>query len=112
MLVRVKLKGADGERTITRKAYELRKHKYVFLGNAPEGSDLHSFNSQDITIQPSETVANLIQLTESESPNQKTTAQEKESGAVAVVANDAPTERRKPGPKPKQISSPSSVVEV
>lgn len=87
MLVKVKDKESGREMSVTKKAYELRKHKYTFLGYTDdEGNDLQSPNpAPQSQVQP-------VQATEKE-------------GAVAPVVNEV-VGKKKPGPKSKkQISS-------
>lgn len=109
MLVKVKNKATQQEQVITQKAYNLAKKRYVLLGNAQEGSDLHN-NNPVIEVKVSEQ-----SLTETGTvPNQTTTAIVREKGAeVVVVDNVAPKPKGKPGRKPaNQISSPAPAVEV
>lgn len=102
MLVKVRNKATKLTQVITKKAYDLAKKRYEYLGTAPEGSDLDGQISEE---QPTQTIQ--------ASPNLTTTAkQEEEKGAEAVVVSEAPKVPAKRGPKPKnQISSPSPSVE-
>ena len=92
MLVKVKDKESGREMSVTKKAYELRKHKYTFLGHTDdEGNDLPSPNQ---TPQPQ---VQPVQATEKER-------------AAAPVVNEV-VDKEKPGRK-KQISSPAESAEV
>lgn len=95
MLVKVKDKESGREALVTKKAYELRKHKYTFLGHTDdEGKDLASPNkTPQPQIQPAKETSEDV------------------SDAVPVV-NEV-VGKKKPGRKPKeQISSQQETAEV
>lgn len=96
MLVKVKDKESGREALVTKKAYELRKHKYNFLGYTDDqGNDLASPNQKpQPQIQPAK-----------ETPE--------DVGDAAPVVNEVVDTKKKPGRKPKEkISSQSEAAEV
>lgn len=95
MLVKVRDKESGREALITKRAYELRKNKYTFLGYTDdEGNDLQSPNHKP-------------------QPQVQQAQETKEDVNDAAPAASEVVERKKPGPKPKnKISSQSETAEV
>lgn len=136
MLVKVRNKETGQTRFVTRRAYELAKRNYDFLGNEPndkadvfdpKGSESTSqtiSTAQTVTLPKADTQtgsqhiqdgASAITRTEpqtEDSPNPQPTA-EKEKVAEAVAENNGqPKKRGRPAKTQNQISSPAAISEV
>lgn len=123
MLVKVRNKETGQTRFVTRRAYELAKRNYDFLGNEPnDKADVFDPNK---SVDPTQTISTPppaeTQTTSSSSipqdegqadPNSKPTADESEKDVAVVENNTAPPAKKRGRPAKNQISSPAAISEV
>lgn len=123
MLVKVRNKVTGKDTLVTKRAYEMAKKNYEFLGH--ESDDNANVFNPNKSVDPTQTISTPppaeTQTTSTSSipqdegqadPNSKPTADESEKD-VAVVENNTPPPTKKRGrPAKNQISSPAAISEV